>query len=267
MNPSSLLARLALLVALSLAALPAAAQTDSGSDEDARALFDRGRAAYEEERFEDAVRAFRRAYVLSPRYQLLYNIGQAELRAGHDDRALEAFEGYLRQAPEDAPQYSEVQERVRVLRSMGVTPSTTTATADAPQQDAEPEPETATEPEPELSASATTTSSDVGPAPWIVVGAGAALMVAGGVLMGVGYSEADRVTNAPVGSRWTELEGSADSANTLWGVGIGAAALGLAAVGAGIAWAVAGSSGESEGTGATARVQVGLGSLAVQGEF
>lgn len=259
MQPRTLLIVAPLALALAFAA-PAAAQLDGAADVDARGLFDEGRVAYDEGRFDDAVRAFRRAYVLSPRYQLLYNIGQAELRAGHDDRALQAFEGFLRQAPEDAPHRSEVQERVTVLRGMGVTPSEGPETAEA----AVDEPPAAAADTPALDAAPPPASVDV--TPWIVTGVGGALVVAGAVLMGVGIAEAQRVTEAPLGARWADLQGAADSANVLWGVGIGAAALGLAAVGAGIVWALTASPGsESEPAGATARVRVGVGSLSIEG--
>lgn len=256
MHPRILLTVAVLALAVASTTSGAAAQADGASDAEARGLFDEGRVAYDEGRFEDAVRAFRRAYVLSPRYQLLYNVGQAELRAGHDDRALEAFEGFLRQAPADAQHRSEVQERVNVLRGMGVTPTTSVEAPVEPAVTATVV-EEPTEPAPPSSGGDAT--------PWIVVGVGGALVVAGAVMMGVGVSEAQRVTDAPVGSRWVDLQGAADSANILWGVGIGAAALGLAAVGAGIVWAVtAGGSSESGSAGVTA-VRIGPGSLSIEG--
>ena len=259
----TVIALCALVVVASVTPSPAAAQTDRAADVDARTLFAEGRAAYDEGRFEVAVRAFRRAYVLSPRPELLYNIGQAELRAGHDDRALQAFEGFLRQAPEDAPQRSEVQERVTVLRGMGVVPST------APETEPTAEPEEAAPEE----AAVTPVASDAQPssggdvAPWIVFGVGAAVLVAGGVMMGVGVSEAQRVTDAPTGSRWVDLQGAADNANILWGVGIGAAALGSprrAPASSGVSPRVGSSSGETSG--ATARLRIGVGMLSIEGE-
>lgn len=248
------------------APLPVSAQEDRAADTDARTLFEEGRAAYDAGRFEDATRSFRRAYLLSPRYQLLYNIGQSELRAGHDARALEAFEAFLRQASSDDPNRSEVEERARVLRSMGVRsadaegePVAETTSSPAPT----PEPRETAAP---IATTAPTPAADGGPgiAPWILVGTGAAAVVVGGVLMGVGVSESSRVTGATDGSRWADLEGAASNANVLWGAGIGVAAVGLAAVGVGIAWAVAGGSSES---GTTARLRVGPMGVAVEGAF
>jgi tetratricopeptide (TPR) repeat protein len=257
------------VVALMVAAPAAFAQSDSRADTDARAHFQRGRTAYDEGRFEDAVRAFRRAYVLSPRYQLLYNIGQAELQAGHDDRALQAFEAFLRQAPPDASERSEVQERATVLRGLGVVPS------ELGEATTQPTLEPSTPPPTSTVAPATTDPSPAQPAsggdatPWIVVGVGVAVLVGGAIMMGVAAAETQRVTDAPVGSRWVELQGTIDTTNVVWGVGIGAAALGLAAVGAGVVWGItsSGPGAEEEIAGASARLRMGLGSLSIEGEF
>jgi tetratricopeptide (TPR) repeat protein len=252
----------------SSAPLPVSAQEDRAADTDARALFQEGREAYDAGRFEDATRAFRRAYLLSPRYQLLYNIGQSELRAGHDARALEAFEGFLRQASADDPNRSEVAERARVLRSMGVTSAAEEPAADAATETAETETETETEPasETEIPPLEPVRSDGPGVAPWIVVGVGGAAIVAGVILMGVGAAESSRVTGATDGARWSDLEGAASSANVLWGAGIGVAAVGLAAGVVGIVWGLSGGASDSEG-GATARLRVGPLGLGVEGEF
>ena len=244
------------LILVTAVALPVWAQSDRVPDAEARAQFDTGRAAYDARRFEDAAQAFRRAYVLSPRYQLLYNIGQAELRAEHNERALGAFEGFLRQAPEADPRRSEVQERVNVLRGMGVTPTV----EEAPARQASPNEPAAVEPWSE---------SKVGP--WIMIGAGAAGVITGAVLMGVGMSKAQEVADAPAGSRWVKLEDTADTANLFWGMGIATSAVGLVAVGGGIAWAIAGSNaGSNEGERSPRRrvsLRVGIGSVAIGGAF
>jgi tetratricopeptide (TPR) repeat protein len=254
----------ALIVTLAMA-LPAIAQDDTGSEDDARAQFDAGRAAYEEGRFEDAARAFGRAYLLSPRYQLLYNIGQAELRAGHDDRALAAFEGFLRQAPGADPRHSEVQERVNVMRGMGIQPAAEVTAEQpaepAPAEDSPPEVKASEPPPSEPPAS----TRSVGP--WITIAAGGAGAVAGAVLMGLGVAKAKEVTDAPAGSRWSEVEDTGNTAKLLWGVGIGAAAVGLAAVGAGAAWAIAGSREDERRTGTALSLRVGMGSVAFEGAF
>jgi hypothetical protein len=256
----------------------AMAQSDASSDADARRYFEEGRVAYEAGNFEAAVRGFRRAYVLSPRPALLYNIGQAELRAGHDGLALEALEGFLRQAAPEDGRRGEVEERVRVLRSMGVRPASE-AEAEAAQHAAEGTTTTSTSTgttSTETTSTATTTTvpttttdtSDSGPgiAPWIVVGAGGAVLVVGAVLMGVASGDASRVTSAGDGASWSELRGVADGAQTMWGVGIAMIGVGIAAAGAGLVWALLPSGGSSDAR-ASARLRLAPGSIFVEGEF
>lgn len=253
------LVALVLALTVSLGAHVVHAQTDASSDSEARALFEEGRTAFAADHFEDAARAFRRAYLLSPRFALLYNMGQAELRAGHDSRALEAFEAFLRQAPTTHPHHAEVTERVNVLRSMGVSAATTEASS----------PAVAVEPvvaSPAVVASASSPPHDEGPgaAPWIVLGSGAAVLIAGGVLMGVGASHASSVTGATDGAHWADLRGAADDANVLWGVGIGLGVAGLAAMAVGLGWALSGS---SSSTTVEATLRVGPSGLSIQGTF
>jgi len=227
------------------------------ADEDARAHFDAGRVAYAAGDFETAVTEFRRAYVLSGRFALLFNIGMAELRAGRDSAALTAFEGYRRQAPADAPDLGQVEERIRVLRGMGVQPE--------PEGGATPETDEAEAAPPDLSA-APTESGPRSPAPFILMGGGGALLVAGGVLMGLGAARASDVTGAPSGSMWPELQDTADRAKLLWGMGLGFGAVGLAAIAGGLTWHLAGGDSDDD-TAASARLQLGFGTLTLEGAF
>lgn len=99
------------------------------------------------------------------------------------------------------------------------------------------------------------------PAPWILFGAGGAAAIAGAILLGVGVADASRVTNAPRGTEWAELEDAYGRAPALQGVGAVLAGLGLAAVGAGLGWAIADT--ESQPT----RVVIGPGSISLGGSF
>ncbi len=85
-------------------------------DEEARQLFQAGRLAFSDGRFEDALSYFNRAYELSQRAQLLYNIGTAADRLRRNREALEAFELYLQKLP-TAENRREVESRVRLLRA------------------------------------------------------------------------------------------------------------------------------------------------------
>ncbi len=86
-----------------------------GLDEEARALFTAGSTAFDNARYEEALGYFQRAYELSHRSALLYNIGIAADRLRRDREALGAFEQFLEETPEH-PRRRDVEVRVEVLR-------------------------------------------------------------------------------------------------------------------------------------------------------
>lgn len=214
--------------------LPSAVHAQ-GSDAEARALFNAGEVAYIEGRYDTALDYFRRAYDLSGRALLLYNIGNAAEHVRHDAEALEAFERYLAETPEDAPNRVSVAARVEFLRSTvaAADPVAATAPADAEVTDEPPAP-----PGPEPS------HADEGPgvAPWIVVGIGGAVAVAGAVLVGVGYADGASVSGATDGTTWSSISGAYERAPILEGVGFALLGAGLATAVAGIVWGATGSS-------------------------
>ncbi len=84
-----------LFFALSLAR----AQSTDDADGRARQFYDNGAMLYEEGRYEDAIIAFEEAYRLSPRPALLFNIANAEERAGRWANAMETLGRYRVYAP------------------------------------------------------------------------------------------------------------------------------------------------------------------------
>lgn len=84
------------------------------ADREARTLFEQGRVAFDEGRFRDAWDYFHRAYQLSKRPKLLYNVGQSADRLRMDREALKAFKLYLKKVP-DADNRKEVEARVKAL--------------------------------------------------------------------------------------------------------------------------------------------------------
>lgn len=96
-----------------IASGPTSAQ-DTADDAAARKQFVRGRAAFEESNYEQALMHFRNAYRLSHRGQLQYNIGITATRLQHDDEALLAFQSYLEEV-EHPPREQEVRQRVAAL--------------------------------------------------------------------------------------------------------------------------------------------------------
>ena len=101
----------------------AADSPDPAQDAEARRMFEDGRAAYEAGNFEAGLNYFQRAYDLSARPGLLFNIGQAAYRMHSDERALKAFKAYLAQTP-NAPNRVEVEQRIRELEQASGGPTT-----------------------------------------------------------------------------------------------------------------------------------------------
>lgn len=100
----------------------ALAQTQSDevarSDADdaaAREQFVLGRGAYRGAHYDAALIHFRRAYELSGRSELLYNVGISADRLGRKEEAIAAFEMYLEETV-DSSRGQEVRERLAFLR-------------------------------------------------------------------------------------------------------------------------------------------------------
>lgn len=239
MRVTWLLLGLALWVSCVLCAPPSVSA--QGSDAEARALFNAGEVAYSEGRYESALDYFRRAYDLSGRALLLYNIGSAAEHVRQDAAALEAFERYLRDTPEDAPHRVAVAARVEFLRRT-LAESAAAEAAEAAAAEAA---------EAEASAEVVETRDEVvtprpeegpGAAPWVVMGVGAAVAVAGAVLVGVGYADSATVSGATDGTTWASISGAYERAPVLQGVGFALLGVGVATAVAGIVWGATGSS-------------------------
>jgi len=77
----------------------ASAQSTANNDAKARLLFDNGAMLFEEGRYEDAIAAWERAYALSPRPLLMFNIANAQERVGDLYEAHDALNRYRAFAP------------------------------------------------------------------------------------------------------------------------------------------------------------------------
>ncbi|MBX7193953.1 MAG: tetratricopeptide repeat protein [Sandaracinaceae bacterium] len=100
--------------------LPSSAKAQEQSpserrDTEARLLFEAGRLAFSEGRFDEALGHFRRAYELSERPDLLYNVGTAADRAGQREEAVAAYEQYLATAA-DIENRPIIESRLVILR-------------------------------------------------------------------------------------------------------------------------------------------------------
>jgi tetratricopeptide (TPR) repeat protein len=226
---------LALLVAMPARAQDGTDETTDANDREARGMFLAGQAAFDDARFEDALQHFLRAYELSGRAELLFNIGLAAERAGDTTRALDAFGRYLNELP-DAQNRRDVEARITALEGRQ---GDGTVEAPAPDEAGGP-----------------------GILPWIAIGAGGAAAIAGAVLLAVGLSDVSAVEDAPMDAAWSDYQSRHDRAPVFTGIGFALLAVGVAGAAVGVVLLVVGG-GEEEGT----TVSLGPGSIGVRSRF
>lgn len=116
----------------------ASAQSSTASDDAARILFEAGAAAYDAGRYEEALDDFQRAYELSQRPVLHYNVALALDRLRRDEDALGSYRRFLAEAPATAPHRGEVESRVVVLERSVAERRALEARADAALREDEP---------------------------------------------------------------------------------------------------------------------------------
>lgn len=242
---------------IALRASPTLAQPSSAIDTEAHALFEAGRSAYNDARYEDALGYYQHSYELSHRPELLYNIGQCEDRLRHDAEAIAAFEEFLAARP-DAPQRAEVTVRLDIMRRSSQTTTTTTTVEPTGTTTTE----TITTETTEVTAATPAESSGSDPAPWIVLGVGGAVAIVGAILLGVGYADiatVDGARNVPFSS----VSDAYDAAPVLTGAGWGALGVGVALAGVGLVWGLSSGGSSSE----HARLRLGPTGISVSGSF
>ncbi|MCB9601637.1 MAG: tetratricopeptide repeat protein [Sandaracinus sp.] len=105
--------RIAPLWLVLVAALPLPAA--HAQDDDPNRVFLRAAAAYGNGEYAEAADLFERAYALRPEPQLLRSLASARERAGRLAGAIEAYEAYLREAP-DAEDRPDVERSLDTLR-------------------------------------------------------------------------------------------------------------------------------------------------------
>jgi tetratricopeptide (TPR) repeat protein len=256
-------ARVAVVLSVCLMAARGHAQEASPMEDLARAHFNTGSVAFGAGRYSEALVEFQKAYELSQRPKLLYNIGVASDRLRRDREALAAFEQYLQRVPE-APERAEVEARIAVLRDVVNTPSSTTppasgaaaATTEAAETSAPTDAIESTDADPQP-------ASHPSVAQWLVLGASGVMAVTGGVLLTVALLDKSAVESPSDGVGLDEIDSARDRVplfSTLGGV-----FLGVGLVGAGVAttWIVLSGSG-SEGA---LEAHVGLGRVSLRGTF
>ncbi len=82
----------------------------------AKKAFLEGKKLHDAGKLPEAIEKFKESYKLSKNPLLLYNIGLTMEEAGMEDLALFYYRKFMKDAPEDAPQRSTVEERVKALQ-------------------------------------------------------------------------------------------------------------------------------------------------------
>ncbi len=250
---------LAVLAPLGLGLTRTASAQDAPVEE-ARGLFEAGRAAFDAGRYEEALGYFERSYELSEAPELLYNIGHTAERLRRDERAIEAFERFLEARP-DAEGRAAIEVRIANMRA---------AVAEREASDAareEAEREAAAERERAAAAVAATesesqASSEAGIGGWVVAGIGGAAAIAGAVLLGLAESQAAVVRDAPANTPWSDVAGAHADADTFGIAGAVLLGVGGAALVAGLIWGVIELPGDAD-----AEVAFGASHVLIQGRL
>jgi hypothetical protein len=197
---------------------------------EARQLYAQGKAEYAQGHYAAAIELFERSYALSESSALLFNMAQAHRLAGpgHCSDAVSLYKSYLAAEP-DAENEKEVVERIAELGDCSAEKPAETPSAPAtPKSRA-----SRIEPRPEAPAPARRSHLPTGPV--LVTGAGAALLVAGGVLYARAWDkhrEAER--------RCPCYPGTYSSWEVLTNVSYALLAVGGATLGGGVTWWVVG---------------------------
>lgn len=157
------------LVGFSTAATIAAAEPELP---EARAHLERGMRHYEAQDYERAVSEFRAGYTLEPHRHFLYAIGQAERMRGNCERAIAAYNSFLRTNPPTSEAERASQNIERCEASLAQTPPP------EPEPEAKPAP---TAPSEVARDDATSTSSAPPTLAYVAFGIGGAGIVVGAV--------------------------------------------------------------------------------------
>ena len=222
-----------------LAQQAAQPSADESRSQEARALFDAGSTALDAGRFADALGYFERAEGLSHHPAFLYNIGIAASELGQFDRAIAAFQQFLREEP-DTDHRQDVEGRLHLLEIA------------RNRQQSGPGPVAPVVP---------AESHGPGVAPWIVIGASGAAVIGGAVLFAVGLGANSTVESSV---DWPSVSADYDRGKLFTTLGAIIGAVGLAGAAAGVVWLVAGSGEPGE---ASVHASAGLGGVSIGGTF
>jgi tetratricopeptide (TPR) repeat protein len=211
-----------------------AASAESANDAEGRALFEAGRAAYDVGRYASALSRFQEAYELTGHAQLLYNIGQCYDRLRRDAEAVEMFERYLAEVP-DNPQRAALESRLATIRERMEAEEAARLDAEAAARD-----EALRAAEQEAAGRTGRARRTTG---IIALAGGVALGGVGGALMAVARSDANAIERRD-GATLIEINQDTAAAERRWRAGQALVYIGAAAAAVGVVLVITGRPGD-----------------------
>jgi tetratricopeptide (TPR) repeat protein len=127
----------AVLVAVALGAWGPAAEAGDASRATAKAHYETATRLYDIREYDKALVEFKSAYLAQPDPAFLFNVGQCYRKLGQNQQALNFFQEYLKKAPPDDPNRSQVEARVRDIEAEAKLQAETAQAAAAPVPAAE----------------------------------------------------------------------------------------------------------------------------------
>jgi hypothetical protein len=217
---------------------PADLEGAKGAHKAASQFYDRGD-------YDKAIRYWNDAYSFDcTAHSVLINIANAYEKKGEKPAAIIALETYLKRSGSDPT----IEEKIKNLRQ-SLQPYPTPTTSGAPQVTATAAPTAPPTAQPTVTPTAApavpptpTHERPFGPAPWVVVGGGAAVAGVGAVLVAMGTSTLSDLESpskcGPKHSACTTLSQvtQGNNARVMTGGGIAALAGGAAILGSGLVW-------------------------------
>jgi hypothetical protein len=225
-------------------------RVSKGDVDRAHTVFLSGKGFLDEANYDKAISYFKDAYSIDCSvHGILPIIATAYERKGDKAEAIRALGEYIKRAP-NASDREIIERRIRNLRDQLAqehpTATAPTTTGPAATTAATPSATATAPPTGEPTATGAPTASSTVPegqhslTPWIVVGAGGAALITGGILFGVGVGDVSGAEGqCPTHKGCSSA--TADQGNTgrtLETVGVIAGAVGLAAIAGGIVWHV-----------------------------
>lgn len=252
-------------ITLALLALPASADNKA----DAKVHIDGATAAHKEGRFEDARTELEAAYALDPQPQLLYALGQVNVKLGRCEDAITYYEQFIQtkpaQAATDAANQAIVTCRVAITQAQAQKPAYEPSDAQLPPVGEDDERPLETTPPAETTPAAPTHK------PWYkdvlglsLVGVGAASLATGVVLYMNANSRLDDVDGAPT---YAEARSIVDDAHRTRAISIVFAAAGGVLIGGGIGYYVKRHRGSGEARAVSVMPTTSGGLVTLSGRF